>query len=100
MVATPRTLTFGAAVHFGRQVKKERLVRHWSLEELARQTGIDHGHLSRIERGLRPPTEKIAVEMDKAFPNREGWFTECWPTCRTSRSRCCPSLAMALRKAN
>jgi transcriptional regulator with XRE-family HTH domain len=76
MVATPRALTYGAAVHFGRQVKKERLAKHWSLEELSRQTGIDLGHLSRIERGLRPPTEKIAVEMDKAFTNREDWFTE------------------------
>lgn len=76
MVATARTLTYGAAVHFGRQVKKERLAKHWPLEELSRQTGQDAGHLSRIERGLRPPTEKIANAMDKAFTHREGWFTE------------------------
>jgi transcriptional regulator with XRE-family HTH domain len=63
-------------VHFGRQVKKERLAKHWSQEELSRQTGIDHAHLSRIERGLRPPTEKTATAMDKAFPHRRGWFVE------------------------
>jgi len=46
------------------------------IQELSRQTGIDNAHLSRIERGLRPPTEKTATEMDKAFPHREGWFLE------------------------
>ena len=76
MVATARTLTYGAAVHFGRQVKKERLAKHWPLEELSRHTGIDNAHLSRIERGLRPPTEKVAAAMDKAFTHREGWFLE------------------------
>jgi transcriptional regulator with XRE-family HTH domain len=69
--------------HFGKQVKKERLARGWSLPELARQTGIDAGHWSRIERGVRPPTEFIAEACDRAFPERKGWFSEYY---RDSRS--------------
>ncbi len=64
------------ASHFGRQLKKERLARGLSLPDLAKITGIDGGHLSRIENAKRPPTEKVAAACDKAFPERKGWFTE------------------------
>jgi hypothetical protein len=64
------------AQHFGRQVKKERLARGWSLPEMARRSGIDAGHLSRIENGKRPPTEKVALACDTVFPERRGWFVE------------------------
>jgi transcriptional regulator with XRE-family HTH domain len=66
------------ASHFGRQVKKERLARGLSLPELANVTGIDGGHWSRIENAKRPPTEKIALACDRAFPDRRGWFYEYW----------------------
>ncbi|MGH3247975.1 MAG: helix-turn-helix domain-containing protein [Trebonia sp.] len=66
------------ALHFGRQVKKERMARGWSLPELANVTDIDGGHWSRIENGKRPPTEKIAIACDNAFPERKGWFYEYW----------------------
>jgi transcriptional regulator with XRE-family HTH domain len=67
-------LAFG---HFGRQMRKERLARGWSLPELSqRMGGINHGHLSRIERGIRPPTEKIADLCDTVFAERKGWFRE------------------------
>jgi hypothetical protein len=69
--------------HFGKQVKKARLARHWTLPDLARETGIDHSHWSRIERGVRPPTEKIAGLADRAFPERDGWFSDYY---RDSRS--------------
>jgi transcriptional regulator with XRE-family HTH domain len=62
--------------HFGRQVRKERVARGWSLTELARRTQLDDAHLGRIERGLRPPTELIAGRLDEAFPERAGWFSE------------------------
>ena len=62
--------------HFGKQVKKERLARGWSLPELGRQTGIDAGHWSRIERGVRPPTQLVAAACDRVFPERRGWFGE------------------------
>ena len=68
--------------HFGRQLKKERLARGWSLPELSRRTGIDAGHLSRIENGKRPPTEGIALACDAAFPERVGWFSEYYEESR------------------
>lgn len=64
------------ATHFGRQMKKERLARGWSLREFAAHTGINIGHASRIENGKRPPTEKVAAACDTAFPERRGWFSE------------------------
>ena len=69
--------------HFGKQVKKERQARGWSLPELERQTGIDAGHWSRIERGVRPPTEYVAEACDRVFAERKGWFSEYY---RDSRS--------------
>jgi transcriptional regulator with XRE-family HTH domain len=62
--------------HFGRQVRKERLARGWSIHELARRTGIAAGHLSRIENGKRPPTENVATACDAVFAERKGWFLE------------------------
>jgi transcriptional regulator with XRE-family HTH domain len=70
--------------HFGRQMRKERTARGWSLPDLsARMEGINHGHLSRIERGVRPPTEKIADLCDKVFPERKGWFREYYEESRS-----------------
>lgn len=66
------------ASHFGRQLKKERLSHGWSLDDLARETGIHAAHLSRIENGHRPPTENVARACDRAFPGRKGWFSEYW----------------------
>lgn len=70
------------ATHFGRQVKKERLARGWSLPELSKRTGIDAGHLSRIENGKRPPTELVAAACDRVFPERDGWFAEYYAEMR------------------
>jgi lambda repressor-like predicted transcriptional regulator len=69
--------------HFGHQVKKERLARGWSLEELSRRAGIAAGHLSRIENGKRPPTELIADACDHVFPERRQWFREYYEELRT-----------------
>jgi hypothetical protein len=69
--------------HFGRQVRKERLARGWSLQELAQRTGIVAPHLSRIENGRRPPTENVAIAMDAAFPERNGWFLEFYDESRS-----------------
>jgi transcriptional regulator with XRE-family HTH domain len=68
--------TNGAAGHFGRQMKKERLARGWTLLELAARTGLDAAHLGRVESGKRPPTTKIAEALDVVFPERRGYFTE------------------------
>jgi hypothetical protein len=53
------------------------------LEGLEERTGIDAGHWSRIERGVRPPTELIAAKCDEAFPERRGWFGEYYSDSRS-----------------
>jgi hypothetical protein len=64
------------ATYFGRQMKKERLARGWSLREFSAHTGVNIGHASRIENGKRPPTEKVAAACDLPFPERKNWFSE------------------------
>jgi transcriptional regulator with XRE-family HTH domain len=63
------------ATHFGRQMRKERLTRGWSLREFFACIGINFGSLSQIENGKRPPTEKVALKCDEVFPERSGWVT-------------------------
>jgi transcriptional regulator with XRE-family HTH domain len=70
--------------HFGRQIKKERLARGWSLRELSARSGIDFSHLSKIEAGKRPPTAKVADAMDAVFPDRRGWFREYYEDSKSS----------------
>jgi hypothetical protein len=70
------------ATHFGRQMRKERQAHGWSIHEFASRTGLNAGHLSRIENGKRPPTEKVATACDVAFPDRKGWFTEYYEELR------------------
>jgi transcriptional regulator with XRE-family HTH domain len=72
----------GAAGHFGRQMKKERMARGWSLEELAKRMGMDAPHLGRVESGKRPPTENLAIKCDTVFPQRQGWFSEFYDESR------------------
>jgi Domain of unknown function (DUF5753)/Helix-turn-helix domain len=69
--------------HFGKQLRKERMARGWSLDELSSRVGIAAGHLSRIENGKRPPTEAVAAACDVVFPERRGWFTEYYQESRT-----------------
>jgi transcriptional regulator with XRE-family HTH domain len=66
----------GAATHFGRQMKKERLAHGWSLREFSARTGIDFTTASRIENGKRPPNEAVAKACDRVWPGRRGWFAE------------------------
>jgi transcriptional regulator with XRE-family HTH domain len=70
------------ATHFGRQMKKERTSRGWTLRDFAARTGIDIGQASRIENGRRPPTEQVAMACDAAFPERKGWFLEYYSELR------------------
>jgi transcriptional regulator with XRE-family HTH domain len=64
------------STHFGRQMKKEREARNWSLRRFAAETGIDFSQASRIENGKQPPSENVARACDQAWPERNGWFTE------------------------
>jgi transcriptional regulator with XRE-family HTH domain len=74
----------GVAGHFGRQVRRDRLAHGWSITELSVQTGINAAHLSRIENGRRPPTARIADALDKAFPERRGWYLQWFDDIRTA----------------
>jgi len=65
-----------ASTHFGRQMRKERLAHGWSLREFHDRTGVGIGHASRIETGKAPPTERVAMACDAAWPERRGWFLE------------------------
>lgn len=71
------------ATHFGRQMKKERLARGWTLRELSARTGINFSHLGRIENGHRPPTEAVAKACDAVFKERRGWFLEFYEESRS-----------------
>lgn len=58
----------GTPAHlFGKQLRKQRAARGITLPELAVQTGVNAGHLSRIENGKRPPTEKVSLALDEVF---------------------------------
>ncbi|MBO0820553.1 MAG: helix-turn-helix transcriptional regulator [Nocardiopsaceae bacterium] len=73
---TPDINGSNPATHFGKQVHKERVARGWTIRDLSRESGLDPGHLSRIERGLSTPTEYAAAKLDKTFTHRKGWFSE------------------------
>lgn len=72
------------ATSFGQQMKKMRLVHHWTLREMAARTGVNFTALSRVERGERPPTETLARACDVVFPELpENWFLDFYTASRT-----------------
>jgi transcriptional regulator with XRE-family HTH domain len=66
--------TSNPARHFGREVRRARLAAKMTLAGFGQALGYDPGQISRVERGVRPPTEKFAQLCDKVFPERDGWF--------------------------
>src|ERR1700722_11729624 len=62
------------ARYFGREVRRARLAARMSLADLGRLVGYHASQVSRVERGVRTPSEKFAQGCDKAFPGRGGWF--------------------------
>ncbi len=64
------------AAYFGRQVRKERTARGWSLHEFGQLIAYHPAAISRVETGKRPPTESFAGQCDRVFPERGGWFRE------------------------
>ena len=61
-------------LHFGRELQRARLAAGMTLAQVGRITGYHKSQVSRVERGVRAPTEKFAQMCDKAFPGRGGWF--------------------------
>ncbi len=62
-------------------MRKERLARGWTIAELSKQTKVAAPHLSRVEAGTRPPTERIARALDEAF--KTTWFMDWYTESRT-----------------
>ena len=68
--------------YFGQQVRRARRGAGWTLTEFGQRIGYDPGQISRIENGKRPPTELFAQMCDRAFPDRDGWFSEFYAESR------------------
>jgi transcriptional regulator with XRE-family HTH domain len=68
--------------YFGRQVRKARLAKGWTLAEFGQRVGYSRGAISRIENGRRPPTELFAQMCDRAFPELDGWFSDFYAESR------------------
>jgi hypothetical protein len=62
------------ARYFGHEVRRARLVARMSLADLGRVVGYHASQVSRVERGVRTPSEQFAQGCDRAFPARGGWF--------------------------
>jgi hypothetical protein len=69
--------------YFGRQVRRARRAAGWTLTEFGQRIAYDPGQISRIENGKRAPTELFAQMCDRAFPDRDGWFSEFYAESRT-----------------
>jgi transcriptional regulator with XRE-family HTH domain len=66
--------TSNPVLHFGRELHSARLAAGLTLAQAARVIGYHKSQVSRVERGLRAPTDKFAKGCDRAFPGRGGWF--------------------------
>jgi len=51
----------------GRNVKKLRLEKGWSQEDLAFESGLHRTYISGIERGARNPTIVVVEKMAKTL---------------------------------
>ena len=71
------------ARYFGRQVRKATARGRLTLAEFGQRVGYDPAQISRIENGKRPPSELFAQMCDRAFPDRNGWFSEFFAESRT-----------------
>lgn len=50
-------------------LKKARLARELTLQQVSAAVGTDTGNLSRIERGLQVPSKDLAEALVKYFDN-------------------------------
>lgn len=74
--------TSNPALHFGRELKRARLAVGLTLAQVGQIVGYHKSQVSRVERGLRAPTEKFAQGCDRAFPGRGGWFVRFYQESR------------------
>jgi hypothetical protein len=52
---------------FGDELRRRRVQRGVSLKQLSRLVHFDPGYLSKIENGLKPPTDTVASKCDAAL---------------------------------
>lgn len=64
------------AKYFGKQMRKEREAKGWTLREFATRAEINYTTASLIENGKRPPNARVAAACDRVFPDRHGWFSD------------------------
>lgn len=61
-------------VYLARMIQEQRLTLGMSLYQVAKQTGLSEGHLSKIERGLNIPRADVlhkiclALNLQIVFP--------------------------------
>lgn len=51
----------------GRNLKRLRLAKGWSQEELAHEAGLHRTYVSGVERGVRNPTVTIVATLAKTL---------------------------------
>ena len=54
-------------VHFGKRVKKFRLLKGWSQEHLAHEAVSNRTYISDVERGTRNPSIEVVERIAKAL---------------------------------
>ncbi|WP_240138827.1 helix-turn-helix domain-containing protein [Streptomyces sp. MUM 178J] len=52
---------------FGQLLRTLRDERGWTQDELASRVGCSGAHVSAVETGRRPPTQRFAASLDRAF---------------------------------
>lgn len=62
--------------HFGRRVKQLRKARGWSLDALARTSGVSRSMLSQVEREEANPTLAVTLRIAQAFGMNLGELLE------------------------
>ncbi|MFJ2189635.1 Scr1 family TA system antitoxin-like transcriptional regulator [Kitasatospora sp. NPDC087861] len=64
------------AAKFGAQVRELREARGWTQDHLAELTGYSAVHVSAVETGRKPPTERFARRLDEAFETQDRFQRE------------------------
>ncbi|MFJ4687270.1 helix-turn-helix domain-containing protein [Streptomyces sp. NPDC088789] len=52
---------------FGERLRRMRDARGWTQDELAERIGCTGSHISAVETGRRPPTQRFAASADRTF---------------------------------
>lgn len=70
LIELPNTLV---AMNIGERIRKERLDKKWSQEELARRTGVSQGLISQLENGINKETVNL-TSIARALEVEPDWL--------------------------